>query len=237
MWLPIKYVDIGEVRVDPVDLLPYKWNGTSWVLEGSVAGSSDGLPAGDKVWEIRTDIKTGKDFKWSGSEWVAREATEPDKVSIIGSAAVGKVIKATSSTTAEWGDDEVWAGTSSSADIVSFTRDMTVASGTQVINHSLWAVPKNITFSYYSNPNWFWAPWYTTTGFSTLAKNITGSIDPSGVTVTILFTTACIAAVTETLVTQYIGAITEWTSTTFTITWTKTGSTTGTLVAVANIIA
>lgn len=113
-------------------------------------------------------------------------------------------------------------------DALTFTRDLTTASGTQVINHNLGRVPVWITFgtvgiSVYvtaSNEtvNCHWAYDGTTNNCSTTSWEAGNTSN-----------TYCIVAESITSYSKwYQWAVTAWDSTTFTITWTKTGSPTGT---------
>lgn len=108
MALPIKNVTVGEVRVDPANLLSYRWNGVVWIQEGTVAGSSASLPVkGDFVGQTRADVKTGKEFKWTGSAWVKKETIEPGTtggVKIVDVPTAGQVLMALTPETAEWDD-------------------------------------------------------------------------------------------------------------------------------------
>lgn len=113
-------------------------------------------------------------------------------------------------------------------DSLTFTRSLTTASGTQVINHNLGRVPVWITFgtvgisvdvtSLNETINCPWA-------YDGTTNNCVTTRGESGNT----SNTYCIVA--ESIITYwkwYQWAVTAWDSTTFTITWVKTGSPTGT---------
>lgn len=61
---------IGELRVDPADLLTYRWTGSAWIVNGTGTPSSAGFPDGRYTGEIREDRTTGRSYSWSGSAWV-----------------------------------------------------------------------------------------------------------------------------------------------------------------------
>lgn len=134
-------------------------------------------------------------------------------------------------------DAEVLAGTATNkwitpkqlrdnktVDSLTFTRDISTASGTQVINHNLGRVPQNIIISAIgvlfidgSTTTKFSNGWYdgtTNNCVTSFMADVGAGLSDSFFTI---FSSTSYSR-------AYSGAITAWDSTTFTITWTKTGS-------------
>jgi len=130
-----------------------------------------------------------------------------------------------------------WLSVIASAfDTLTFTRDISTASGTQVINHNLGKTPKNVTFSClgsinigngYTLKQCFGGYDWTTNNCVT--TDIWAGLDWASNTYSIIFEDTGYSK-------AYVGSITAWDSTTFTITWTKTGSPTGTVYIFATVI-
>lgn len=123
------------------------------------------------------------------------------------------------------------------SDTLTFSRDISTASGTQVINHNLGRVPKNIIIS---------AIWVLDLGGSTTTKFSNGWYDGTTNNCVTSFMADVGAGLSDSFFTifsstsysrAYSGAITAWDSTTFTITWTKTGSPTGNIYIFAKLNA
>lgn len=121
MALPIKNIEVGEVRVDKADLLLYKWSGTAWVLVGAGTPSSANFANGDFVGQLKEHVPTGRQYKWTGSAWslvpiqdadqnqivdTATNALKVGGVAVTGTPTTGQVIKAISPTAAAWAADE-----------------------------------------------------------------------------------------------------------------------------------
>lgn len=119
--LPSGNARYGELRVDPTDLLTYRYVVGGWILEGSATPSSASFPAGKKAGEIREDIMSGGKYRWSGSAWVLQTKLGDDKnqnlvvdesddstaiggVTVTGTPSVDQIIIATSPTEATWQD-------------------------------------------------------------------------------------------------------------------------------------
>lgn len=70
MSLPVVNVKVGEVRQDPADLLNYRWDGSTWVAEGTGTPTSAALPTtGNEAGDVREDKTTGRKYRWTGSAW------------------------------------------------------------------------------------------------------------------------------------------------------------------------
>ncbi len=62
---------LGEIREDTATWVKYRYNGTTWIVNGTGTPSSAWFPTTwNTAWEIREDLLTWGEYKWSGSAWV-----------------------------------------------------------------------------------------------------------------------------------------------------------------------
>lgn len=85
---------VGELRVDPADLLQYRWTGSAWEVNGAGTPSSSAFPDGRYAGEIREHKASGRSYRWSGSAWVllpgAISDTDADGYADLAADSVGK---------------------------------------------------------------------------------------------------------------------------------------------------
>lgn len=75
---PTVWVKVWELRTDITTWIVYRYNGTTWIVNGSGTPSSAWFPVVNIVtWEVREDILTGRKYLWDGSAWVL-QANTPD---------------------------------------------------------------------------------------------------------------------------------------------------------------